>query len=198
VASTLNTEQIPDPDYCEQLFDRYEMLPNIREHSRMVALVAGTLAGDLAGALPSQVQRADRDMVIAAALLHDIAKTECIKSGGHHADLGRKICIGLGYPAIGAIVAEHVVLREFREDEYRLGTFGAKELVFYADKRVLHDQIVSLDERLTYILSRYGAGDPQKQQQIRHYFQHSKLLETYLFSYLPYGPDELLSRLGDS
>lgn len=188
-------EQVPDISRCLLLFDQYGMLPNIRDHSIMVARVADTLTKELHSSLPQLARRPDRNLVIAAALLHDIAKTECIKTGGRHAKVGQQICNKLGFPTIGAIVAEHVVLQNFRETDYKNGHFGAKELVFYADKRVLHDKVVSLEERLAYILDRYGNDDPVKHQKIRHYFNHSRVLEAHIFSFLPFKAEQLAGML---
>ena len=42
----------------------------------------------------------------------------------------------------------------------RRGIFTAREIIYYADKRVRHEEIVSLDDRLEYILEHYGLGDP--------------------------------------
>jgi HD superfamily phosphodiesterase len=133
----------------------------------------------------------NREETIAGALLHDIAKTLCIKTGCHHAEIGRQICVDLGYPEIGEIVAEHVVLHHFHADLYQRGLFGAKELVFYADKRVRHDQIVPLASRLEYILERYGDGNPQKEQHIRLNFKRTLDFEKFLFGFLDFNPDEV-------
>ncbi len=89
----------------------------------------------------------DKEEVIAGALLHDIAKTLCIKTDCRHAEIGRQICVELGYPELSEIVAEHVVLKNFTADLYIQGIFGSKEIVYYADKRVRHDQVVSLDRQ---------------------------------------------------
>ena len=34
-----------------------------------------------------------------------------------------------------------------------------REIVFYADKRVMHDRIVSLDERVADLVRRYGINE---------------------------------------
>ena len=52
----------------------------------------------------------------------------------------------------------------------------AKEIVYYADKRVKHDEIVDLDMRLEYILDRYGLGDPRRHRAIENNFRQSKLM----------------------
>lgn len=189
------TKPIPSTSQCRSFFDQFAMFDNIRDHSILVARVAGALVDGLArtGKCPGPLP--NREEAIAGALLHDIAKTLCIKTGGHHAEIGRQICVDLGYPEIGEIVAEHVVLQHFHADLYQRGLFAAKELVFYADKRVLHDQVVPLASRLDYILERYGDGNPQKEQHIRVNFVRTLDLEKFLFSFLDFKPDEMIQHL---
>lgn len=181
----------PSIDQCLDYFDRYAMFDNIRLHSFTVARVAETLLEGLSRSAFIGGQTAARNIVVAGALLHDIAKTMCIENGCRHAAEGQIICNDLGYPEIGEIVAEHVVLKNFTPDLYKRGIFGPKELVFYADKRVLHDQVVPLSVRLEYIIERYGDGNPVKHNHIRHYFSRSQELEKYIFSFLDFRADDL-------
>lgn len=191
------TIRIPSVSECQRLFEQFAMLDNIRNHSILVAAVAGGLVDGLIRTAKTPGPPANREETIASALLHDIAKTLCIKTGCHHADIGREICIDLGFPEIGEIVAEHVVLKNFSSELYRQGVFGAKELVFYADKRVRHDEVVSLTDRLDYILERYGDGNPAKEHHIRLNFNRTLELERYLFSYLDFTPEQVSDHLAE-
>ena len=184
------TIRVPSINQCLDYIDRHGMLDNIRAHSFKVARVADLLVDGLikaarASSLPP------RELVIAGALLHDIAKTECLNGKCRHDTLGRDICTALGFPEIGEIVKEHVILEEFPEKLYRRGLFGAKEIVYYADKRVLHDEVVSIENRLEYIIDRYGNRDPQREQHIRLNFQQCKDLEVYLFTFLDFMPEQV-------
>jgi uncharacterized protein len=180
----------PSIDRCLLLMDEFAMLDNIRDHSIMVAQVAETL---LAGMTTDTLGDAPppRDLVISGALLHDIAKTQCLKEHCDHSKLGNDICRDLGYPEIGEIVREHVILDEFPVERFKRGIFLAKEIVHYADKRVLHDQVVTLDARLAYILERYGDNDPSRHTLIRKNFRRCQDLEGFLFAHIRYTPDEL-------
>lgn len=182
---------VPTIGQCLEFIERYEMFDNIRAHSFVVARIAEALVKGLHEAGKSPGPLANIDEVIAGALLHDIAKTLCLKTDCLHAETGRDICLELGYPLMAEIVAEHVVLRNYTYDLYKQGIFNAKELVFYADKRVLHDQVVSLGERLDYILARYGNGEPVRERRIRENFDQALKLERYLFSYLDFSPEEI-------
>ena len=181
----------PTVNQCLDFIDQFEMLDNIRAHSFKVARVAELIIGRLREAGKTKSSLAAGELVIAGALLHDIAKTECLKTGCMHADRGDEICRDLGYPEIGEIVREHVILQEFRAELYQQGLFGAKELVCYADKRVRHDEIVSLDSRLDYIIERYGNSDPKREHYIRLNFQQAQELEVYLFNFLDFSADQV-------
>lgn len=184
--------RIPTIRQCYEFIDRYGMLDNIRDHSIMVARVAGTLADGLRRSGRATAPLPDPAEVTAGALLHDIAKTLCLQTSCNHAEAGRRICVELGYPEIGDIVAEHVILASFAADRYVQGLFGAKELVFYADKRVLHDRVVPLAARLDYILDRYGDGDPRREHYIRLNFQRTLELEEFLFRFLDFPADTVI------
>ncbi len=171
--------------------DEHKMLDNIRAHSFVVARVAETIVlkmaqGNIEQDLP------DLDTVLAGALLHDIAKTQCIKSGCNHAKLGDEICAERGYPDIGEIIRDHVILYDFAPERYRQGQFLAKEIVYYADKRVRHDAIVSLDKRLDYIIEHYGNNDIEMHRRIRANFQRCLDIEKFFFSFIDFTPDELV------
>jgi uncharacterized protein len=185
---------IPSPEQCRHYYDDFAMFDNIRDHSILVARVAATLCEGLAERGSCATPLPNRELTVAGALLHDIAKSQCIEKGCHHAEVGRDICLDLGYREVSEIVLEHVVLRDFCTEEYRRGLFTPKELVYYADKRVRHDQIVPLTGRLAYILERYGNNDPHKEEMIRHNFQCTLDFETFLFAHLTFAPDQLISR----
>lgn len=181
---------VPDISECFRLMEEYRMLPNIRRHSLVVARVAWLLVEGFRGN-GGQSLVLDQELVIAGALLHDIAKTPCLQTGCDHARAGAEICVRLGYPEIACIVEEHVLLRDHDAVRRQQGIFTAREIIYYADKRVRHEEIVSLDDRLTYILERYSAGDPEIERRIRENFASCVQLEYSLFRFLPFTPEQL-------
>jgi uncharacterized protein len=185
------TAAIPTIGTCLQYIERYDMLENIRAHSLLVARVANTLVDSLKRTKNLNQKITPPEAVFAGALLHDIAKTMCLHNECHHAKEGQIICEELGHPEIGEIVAEHVVLKNFQKELYRKGIFPPKELVYYSDKRVRHDSVVSLADRLEYILERYGNGDSTKEHYIRLNFNRTIEFENYLFSFLDFTPEDL-------
>ncbi|PIE72430.1 MAG: metal-dependent phosphohydrolase [Deltaproteobacteria bacterium] len=191
----MEKERPPSITRCMEIMQEEAMLDNIFRHSLMVARVAKTLLVELAAAgktTPSVEE------VIAGALLHDIAKTKCLNNSKRHAEEGYTVCVQRGYPQIAEIVREHVTLKYFNETDYREGVFGSKELVYYADKRVLHDQMVSLPERLEYIIKRYGDKNPKKETLIKKHFSTVTVFEQLLFGHLPFSAETLGQHLTDA
>lgn len=180
---------IPDIPRCLELMDTFAMWENIRHHSFLVARVAGLLQRRLQD-LGSAANVPPHNLVVAGALLHDIAKSKCLEEECRHAEVGAAICEDLGYPEVADIVANHVVLPEFVPERYARGDFKAMELVFYADKRVKHDQVVDLDQRLAYILDKY-ADHQRHEELIMKNFQACRLLEQQLFAHLDFPATEL-------
>ena len=140
-------------------------------------------------------QAPDQDFCINGALLHDIAKTPCLKEDCDHAATGAEICQQHGYPEIAQVVAGHIILQDFSLERYKHGQYQAQDIVYYADKRVRHDHIVSLTERLEYILENYGGDDERIQQGIRKNFRKCGQLEEVLFSVLDFSPDQLWQKV---
>jgi uncharacterized protein len=179
---------IPTADQCILLMERYGMLPNIKAHSIVVEKVAFLLA--------QRLQKAGEDLVLeavtAGALMHDIAKTECLRTKENHAEKGKEICLDLRLHEIADIVAEHIVLTEFRAGH----AVREKEIVYYADKRVNHDVVVSLDERLQYLLEHYGRGRESIEELIRNNFELCRAVEKKIFSRLSFRPEEVSMMIG--
>ncbi|WP_245526841.1 HD domain-containing protein [Desulfurivibrio alkaliphilus] len=173
---------IPSQADCLRLMDHYRMPAHIRAHSLLVARVAECLAQGLA----DQGEPVRVDLAVAGALLHDIAKALCFDGDCSHAELGAEICREHGYEELAPLVAEHVHLH----DGFN-GRCGEREIVFYADKRVNHDRLVSLEERRDDVIRRYAPRDPARQELIRQNFALCRRLENNLFARLPMAPEEL-------
>jgi putative nucleotidyltransferase with HDIG domain len=163
--------------------EKYEMLENIKAHSIVVERVALLIAG----AFQNGSRAISLERVSAGALMHDIGKTLCLNSSGDHAAKGKSICLENDLHEIADIVGEHVRLKDFGP----VSPIGEKEIVYYADKRVNHDAIVTLDERLAYLLERYGRNKEYICKRIRDNFDQCRSLEKRLFAALPFKPEEL-------
>jgi putative nucleotidyltransferase with HDIG domain len=181
--------RIPPGDKCLQMLNAVAMPAHIQAHSTMVCRVAVVLADGLIDAGVG----INRQLVMAGALLHDITKPRSFSTGENHAQTGGDYLAGLGYPEVARIVRQHVML-----DGYRPGSHpGEAEVVNYADKRVLHDRVVPLDDRMTYILERY-AHTVKLQQRLHELWGRTRELERRLFAYLDFSPDRIPPELLDS
>ena len=174
---------IPNVDECLGLMRQYHMLSNIKDHSIVVAQVAEVITNGLITA----GHELSMDMVIAGALLHDIGKTACLGNDDDHAAKGFEICLAHDLNSIADIIAEHVILKNYSAEK----NFAEKEIVYYADKRVNHDQVVSLDERLEYILERYGLNNEIRCRAIKKNYDRCRDLEKRMFAFLAFEPDNI-------
>jgi putative nucleotidyltransferase with HDIG domain len=129
------------------------MLPNIVAHSQQVMRVSLAITDNLKKGV-----YINRNMVMAAALLHDITKTRSLETREPHDQSGGELLRKLGFSRIGEIVEQHVILLDFDPK----GRLEEREIINYADKRVMHDRIVSLAERVQDLIQRYGATEEIK------------------------------------
>ena len=174
--------KIPSREDCLKLMDQFGMLENIVNHSLKVAKVALFLAVEL----NKKGQRIDYGLVEASSLLHDLTKTECLKTREDHAVTGAQLLKKMGYERVGQVVAEHIQVSEGKDPLW----VSEEEVVNYADKRVQHDRIVSLEERFSDLKDRYGKGKWTLDQLER--LEKSTLeIENKIFSILEMNPNDL-------
>ena len=93
-------------------------------------------------------------------------------------------------PEVGDIIGQHVQL-----DAYFSPPCPTEaEILNYADKRVLHDKVVSLEKRMDYIYQRYGKTDKDRKRLVNLH-KLTETLEKRIFGFLPYAPDDLINHL---
>jgi putative nucleotidyltransferase with HDIG domain len=159
-----------------------KMMDHIVVHSMQVCRVAAFLAEHL----NSIQNRLNHGLIQAAALLHDITKTRSFKTEENHALTGGQLLTERGYPEVGNLVRQHVRLDAYPDPVI----LGEAEIINYADKRVLHDRIVGLDERIDYILEKYGKL-PEHQKRIHWLWGKTLVIEDEIFSDLAVAPQDL-------
>ncbi len=175
---------IPDYSCCCDLLEKYAVPQHIIEHSRQVALISLCLGEGLA----AQGIYFECALLLSAGLLHDIAKMASIENGQDHAVLGAEWLELEGFPEIAEIVRNHVRLENDLD-----GPLVAKEIIYYADKRVRHIEIVSVGERLLDLRSRYGTNSPS----LTRLVDLEKLtlaVEEKIFKSLDFCPEDVLQR----
>lgn len=178
--------KILTPKKCFQLMCGMLMPEHIVAHSIQVYRVSQCLVDHL----KMQGIQLNGQLVMAAALLHDITKTRSFETDENHALTGGQYLADLGYPQVGNLVRQHVRLDDY-SDQINL---SEAVIINYADKRVLHDRIVSLDERMRYIQQRYGT-QPEHEHRIQLLWERTTALEKQIFKNLPFSPDDLIQHL---
>lgn len=172
--------KIPSEAECRRLVAEMGMLDNIVAHCRQVCRVALLIVDH------RKPGGMNRELIRAAALLHDITKTRSFRTREDHAATGAQLLVETGYPEVGRIVGQHVRLESY----FASPVPTEAEVVNYADKRVLHDRIVPLDERMGYILEKYGR-EPEWKRSILLLWEKTEALEVRLFAGLSFAPGDI-------
>jgi uncharacterized protein len=173
---------VPSREECLRLLAQYEVPENVLQHSLIVCTVALILCREL----NRRGEGLDRAKVQAAALLHDIAKMESLKTGESHSRIGAQWLAGLGFEEVGEIVRQHVVL----DDNGSADRITETQLVHYADKRVKHTKVVSLAERFDDLKERYGRT-AQHRCWLEKLEQQNLRLEAEIFGRIAIAPESL-------
>ena len=173
---------LPSVNDCFSMIREMKMMDHIIDHSVMVSNVALCIARSVQIAQPG----ISIPLIRSASLLHDITKTRSFDTGEVHSETGGSLLKERGFPEIAEIIRQHVILDDCRSNT----PISEPEIVNYADKRVLHDKVVSLDCRLEYIKVRYG-GSPELQRRIRKMWADTLSLEKKLFDCVGFSPAQL-------
>lgn len=138
-------KSVPTLDECRQILREIGVGEQVKGHCRLVTVIAKELTDWLnkAGA------GLDKDLILAAALLHDMAFDE------PNAQAGAGLLESMGYPLLAAVVGAQM---DIEADQSHPLTEA--EVVFLSDKMVKGGYIVSVKDRFAAALDKYK-GDPQ-------------------------------------
>ncbi len=156
---------IPSKEECIKLLKQNKAPDNIIAHTSAVC----DFSMKVCDILEKRNIKANRNLVAAAALLHDIKKIE----KGEHEIEGAKYISSLGYPEVAEIIMKHG-LKHCHNKKFKPNTWEEK-IVFYSDKRLRSDKIVSVDERFEYIKERYKREDVEKEIKLTKYIEKELL-----------------------
>ncbi len=159
---------LPTRKECQAIIEEHHVPPHIVKHS----LAAAKLAVFLAQKLKEKGVAIDVNLVDRACLLHDIAricdfkeldfsrfeqpvtaedKAKWRQLRAKYKETPHEYAaydiLKEQYPALALTIKKHRYIAVLDEEE-KPNTWEEK-LVYYADKRIMHDNIVSLEERLT-------------------------------------------------
>lgn len=169
----MNAEEIPAKEECLELLKQNQTPERVINHSLQVAKVAVFIAEKL----KEKGVEINTALVQAAALLHDIKRAEKSEKG-HHI-LGHDLLFPT-YPEIAKIIKCHIPMCVTPPSS--LHSWEAK-VVFYADKRIEDNKIVSLERRYEYIIEKCTQrGKLNILDEIKESFPHAQALEREIFN----------------
>lgn len=177
---------IPDEIQCLSLLKKYSTPDHIVRHSQKVWEV-GKFLGE---AMIERNYEINLSLLRASCLLHDIGKFPCILSGFKKHDIkGKEILQKEGLESVGEIISQHVILNGPKNR-----AIAEEHVVFYSDKRVVHDQIVSLESRFLYLVDTYGKT-PEARDKLLVMKQETINVEKAIFEIIKLDPMMITSFL---
>ena len=203
---------IPNEQVIHQLYDDWATPKHVRAHIKQVTNVAMQIGE----AYVKRGEIVDLNLLYAAGMLHDINRVcdfktlerdnfkeditdekwekweECRRQykGIHHADIAHEQLTKLGFPEVAELVRLHRSLNIINEPESY--DTPEKKILYYADKRVKHDEIVDLKERFRDGRERYGGFDGIEERKL--FEKVEKLtyqLEKELFGQIDLKPEDI-------
>ena len=142
-------------EICEQLLDAANTPEQVKRHCRAVTEKATRMARNL---MDSGIE-IDVEKLRAAAMLHDIARTET-----NHAAVGAAWMKSLGYPEIADIISGHHDLDVEQEAEITETT-----VLYLADKLIQEDREVTLEQRFTASAKKINTHEAEEGHRRRYH-----------------------------
>ncbi len=124
----------PSLDLCRIIQDYFQMPNAVKAHSDKVLMTAM----DISGRLRKNGIILNNKIIMASCLLHDVAKGR-----PHHAETGAEWLRDMGYGEISHIVKDHMQLKAISNPPKE------KEVVYLADKMVVGNQDITLEEKFS-------------------------------------------------
>lgn len=150
--SKLKRYDIPTIEECRVLMRRkFGMEERIIAHCLEVARLAHILGKEV----NKCGRQFDLDLIVAAGLLHDLARNQ-----PDHAKEGERILNEMGYPSVAEIVGAHMDITIHDK-----APINAMEIVYLADKLTRDDYTVDLETRLREKMVRHS-DDPEARKAI--------------------------------
>jgi tRNA threonylcarbamoyladenosine biosynthesis protein TsaE len=207
----IDPEIVPE-DMIEKFYEGWSTPLHVRKHIKQVTDVAMQIVD----AYIKKNEVINLNLLYSAAMMHDIARvcdfrkldkshfTEKITDekwskwedirkkykGVHHANAAEKFFKELGFNKTAELIYIHKS-RVIAEEPERMNTLE-KKIMYYADKRVKHDETVSLKERFLDGWERYGKYDDTQTRKLFEEVEHQTFkLEKELFDGLDIQPEDV-------
>ncbi|MFO8152613.1 HD domain-containing protein [Thioalkalivibrio sp.] len=140
------------------------------------SLKVNQIAMFLGKKLSSKGENVNLELLDAASLLHDVGKKLSDDTGKNHIETGVKILQDRGLTEIAEVIRKHSINAIVEKD--KIPQTWEEKLVYYADKRVREDKIVSLDERMADLRKRY----PNLRKPLTNIIPKIKAIEEEIFN----------------
>jgi len=204
--------RIPTEAVIHQLYEEWATPEHVRAHIKQVSHVAMQLAQ----AFVRKGEIVNLNLLHAASMLHDISRVCDFRTlerdkfheevtdekwkkweacrlehkGVHHADIASDQLRQLGFLEVADVVRLHRSVNLVDEpDSYDT---LEKKILYYADKRVKHDEVVDLNERFRDGWERYGQyDDTQTRKRFESVEKKTHRLEKELFKGLGIEPEDI-------
>ncbi len=201
---------LPTEKECYELLEEYHVPAHVIRHSEQVRAVALFLGRKL----KENGIDIDLDALNSAALLHDLMRTvdfsdipsqssesdihawERIKDrypGKRHGEAAYEFFKGK-YPEMALIIRKHTFSAVDSDDEMKRPITWEEKVLNYADKRVAHDKLVTMDERFTEGDKRWHTEHPHENhdpEYIKRVRKKHYATEKEIFNIIGLDPDRL-------
>ena len=134
---------IPTKEECLSILEKNKTPSNVIEHCKTVCQAAENIIENMI----KKGAKVNKELVVAATLLHDVEREK-----EDHVTAGANLLKNLGFPEVAKVIKKHTL---YQLEDIQLKTVEDK-IVFYADKCVKGDKIVSLEERFEDLEKRYN------------------------------------------
>ena len=143
----------PNREECYQILREQGTPSHVTAHCKAVAAVAYTLAEEL----NKHGYDLDLDVLLAAGLLHDMARVE-----DRHWDVAADYCEARGWHQEAVAIRAHMFYDRFNEPE----KLNETDILCLSDRLVMEDRYAGLDARIDYIVAK--ARRQGKEEHVPH------------------------------
>lgn len=176
--------KIPTTKGCYRLLKKYFVPNNIIRHSENVRKISLFIGKRMV----KKGNKINLKLLEAASLLHDIDKIYTLNNG-KHGKMSHDILKKEGFNAIAKFALKHV-LHAILNQKQKPKTWEEK-ILYYSDRRVNPEGIVSLKDRFKYLREQYGSKDKKIMKAINEAEPKVKRLEKEIFSKIKMKPEEI-------
>ena len=201
---TMISNMHPNRQQCMQMLADYQTPHHGIGHCKAVAAVGYTLAKALnercggrvisdrgSSAVANQTSdldlKLDLDLILAAGLLHDMARVEDM-----HWEAAARYCEVRGFQQEADIIRVHMTYDPFHD----LAHLNETDIICLADRTVLEDRYAGIERRIDYIIATAEQnGHPEHRPHILRKKAETKVLIDEIETFLGCSMDSLMENL---